>query len=144
MSGGGLRGTSCSAYPKLFISNGIVTRVSVWHLTFCDTRTLGELLFGHRQRKKHPLDYRPSLYLRHNRVWGFPLSPYACGNLGTALLQSCMLYHISRRIALAVRQQSCSAVLPQCTVWVVWHLPDTTFQKAPFLMEAFKLLGVCI
>ena len=62
------------AYPKLFISNGIVTRVSVWHLTFRDTRTLGELLF--RDKEKHPLE----------RFRGFPLSPYACGNLGTALL----------------------------------------------------------
>ena len=37
-------------YPKLFISNGIVTRVSVWYLTFRDTRTLGELLFGDKEK----------------------------------------------------------------------------------------------
>ena len=38
-------------YPKLFISNGIVTRVSVWYLTFRDTRTLGELLFRDKERE---------------------------------------------------------------------------------------------
>lgn len=63
------RGTAAASqrrllYPKLFISNGIVTRVSVWYLTFRDTRTLGELLFrdeekgsAHRQEtttSRHP------------------------------------------------------------------------------------------
>ena len=82
------------AYPKLFISNGIVTRVSVWYLTFRDTRTLGELLFRDKEKgattSRHPLGW---------------LSPYACGNLCG---WSVVMYHIDGLLSHPTTELQCS------------------------------------
>ena len=91
-------------YPKLFISNGIVTRVSVWYLTFRDTRTLGELLFG--DKEKGAAHRQETTYYFQASFLG-ELSPYVCGNLFGV---SVVMYHIDGLLSHTTTEPSYTAV----------------------------------